>query len=112
MLNFPSFFKTQGVAYEIEQSLRFDGSSYLTHTHGSTPTGDNGTLSVWVKRRGTGYFYDTIIEGAPSNGRGAHYLRAHNQGTNGRIDMHQWFPDNGGIDGGQVPDAELRDPSA
>ena len=111
MTIFPSFFVNKTGGYEIEQSLRFDGSSYLTHTHGSTPTGDNGTLSVWVKRRGTNYNYDTIIEGLGSGGRRAHYLRGFS-GTDGRIDMHQWFPDDGGIDGGQVPDAQLRDPSA
>ena len=37
-------------AYEIEQSLRFDGSSNLSWTPGSGADRDAWTMSVWVKR--------------------------------------------------------------
>ena len=43
----------QGGAYEIEQSLRFDGSSYLSWDDSVTPDSaarDLWTLSVWIKR--------------------------------------------------------------
>ena len=45
------FFSNTGAAYEIEQSLRFDGSSTsLTRTpSNSTNTNEKGTLSFWVK---------------------------------------------------------------
>ena len=39
-------------AYEIEQSLRFDGSSYLTWTPSSTGDQQTFTQSVWFKRAG------------------------------------------------------------
>ena len=65
---FPSFFNAQAGAYEIEQSLRFNGSdsAYLIN---STPSTDGNrktyTISVWVKKvvnSGTGgdtFFYAT-----------------------------------------------------
>ena len=37
-----------GAAYEIEQSLRFDGSSFLSRSYGSV-TGTTWTMSVWLK---------------------------------------------------------------
>ena len=49
MLNFPSFFKTQVGAYEIKQSLRFDGSSYMTRTPASNGSLSTWTYSTWVK---------------------------------------------------------------
>ena len=36
--------------YPIEQSLRFDGSSYLSRTFGTATSQDTMTLSMWVKR--------------------------------------------------------------
>jgi hypothetical protein len=44
---FPSFFNAGAPTYEIEQSLRFDGSSYLSRTFNSS---ESSTFSVWVKR--------------------------------------------------------------
>jgi len=38
--------------YPIEQSLRFDGSSYLSKTFGTPTSQDVLTLSMWVKRSG------------------------------------------------------------
>ena len=50
MLNFPSFFNAQVGGYEIEQSLRFDGSSYLSRTFSSAGNRKTFTVSWWVKR--------------------------------------------------------------
>jgi hypothetical protein len=54
MLTFPSFFNAQAGAYEIEQSLRFDGSgpSRLTYdnTSGTNNSSSAWTLSFWMKR--------------------------------------------------------------
>ena len=73
MLNFPSFFNAQGVAYQIEQSLRFDGSSHLNFTPSSTAsTRRQMTFSFWSKHdgtynidgvftSGTASFYDSIV---------------------------------------------------
>jgi len=41
-------------AYEIEQSLRFDGSSYLYRTNSGTGSRDIYTFSFWVKRAALG----------------------------------------------------------
>jgi hypothetical protein len=72
MLNFPSFFNAQ-VNYEIEQSLRFDGSSHLNFTPSSTAsTRRQMTFSFWSKHdgtynidgvftSGTASFYDSIV---------------------------------------------------
>jgi hypothetical protein len=72
MLNFPSFFNAQ-VGYEIEQSLRFDGSSHLNFTPSSTAsTRRQMTFSFWSKHdgtynidgvftSGTASFYDSIV---------------------------------------------------
>ena len=46
-MDFVSFFNAVKPAYEIEQSLRFDGSSYLSRTFNSS---ESSTFSVWVKR--------------------------------------------------------------
>jgi hypothetical protein len=41
----------QGGAYEIEQSLRFDGSNgYLTRTHSNNNASSDFTLSMWFKK--------------------------------------------------------------
>jgi hypothetical protein len=53
MLNFPSFFNGVSAPYEIEQSLRFDGSSKLSRTNGSGGNLRTFTQSFWVKRTGT-----------------------------------------------------------
>jgi hypothetical protein len=43
------FYSNSGAAaYEIEQSLRFDGSSFLSRSYGSV-TGTTWTMSVWLK---------------------------------------------------------------
>ncbi len=49
MLNFPSFFNAQVGGYEIEQSLRFDGTAYLTRTNGAGGNLRTFTQSFWVK---------------------------------------------------------------
>ena len=49
MLNFPSFFNAQG-GYEIEQSLRFDGSSYLSRTPSTAGNRNTWTSSYWIKK--------------------------------------------------------------
>ena len=46
---FPSFFNAQAGAYEIEQSLRFDGSSRLNRTTTSAGSSTTWTISLWVK---------------------------------------------------------------
>jgi len=43
------FSSTGAAAYEIEQSLRFDGSSYLTRTPSSAGNRRTWTMSMWVK---------------------------------------------------------------
>ena len=46
---FPSFFNAGAPTYEIEQSLRFDGSStYLSRTVSGFPTTQGG-ISFWLK---------------------------------------------------------------
>jgi hypothetical protein len=49
MLNFPSFFNGVSAPYEIEQSLRFDGSSKLSRTPSSASNRKRWTASVWMK---------------------------------------------------------------
>jgi hypothetical protein len=50
MLNFPSFFNAQVGGYEIEQSLRFDGSSYLSRTPSTAGNRNTWTSSYWIKK--------------------------------------------------------------
>jgi len=49
MLIFPSFFNAAAGGYEIEQSLRFDGSSYLSRSPSTTGSRRKLTFSGWVK---------------------------------------------------------------
>ena len=74
MLIFPSYFVGPPKGYEIEQSLRFDGSSYLNLSgYGQNPTdGYRGTLSIWVKHDdkkngGDGYIITATRSGSTSN---------------------------------------------
>ena len=70
MLNFPSFFKTQVSGYEIEHSLRFDESSYLTRTSGSSGA-QTFTLSFWSKKTGVAnYNYPVFVGGNTTNNYG------------------------------------------
>jgi hypothetical protein len=70
MLNFPSFFNAQVGGYEIEQSLRFDGSSYLTRTSGSSGA-QTFTLSFWSKKTGVAnYNYPVFVGGNTTNNYG------------------------------------------
>ena len=48
---FPSFFVNKdAAAYEIEQSLRFDGNGYLSRSPGSNGNLRTNTISVWIKQ--------------------------------------------------------------
>jgi len=47
---FPSFFVNKTGAYEIEQSLRFDGSSSFTRTNGTPDSTSVTTFSCWIKK--------------------------------------------------------------
>jgi hypothetical protein len=70
MLNFPSFFNAQVGGYEIEHSLRFDGSSYLTRTSGSSGA-QTFTLSFWSKKTGVAnYNYPVFVGGSTTNNYG------------------------------------------
>jgi hypothetical protein len=61
MLIFPSFFNAQVGGYEIEQSLRFDGSAYLSRSLGTTSS--SWTVSFWTKNglndNNDGYWFNT-----------------------------------------------------
>jgi len=50
MTLFPSFFVNKTGGYEIEQSLRFDGSSWLQRTFGNDGSSRPWTYSGWVKK--------------------------------------------------------------
>jgi hypothetical protein len=105
MLNFPSFFNAQ-VGYEIEQSLRFDGSSHLNFTPSSTAsTRRQMTFSFWSKHDGT---YN--IDGVFTSGTSSYYDSVVFDG-----DTCATAIANSGATGlGAVlyPAARLRDPSA
>ncbi len=47
---FPSFFVNKTGGYEIEQSLRFDGSAQLNRTVGNNGGARSFTYSVWLKK--------------------------------------------------------------
>jgi hypothetical protein len=48
---FSSFFNAAAAGgYEIEQSLRFDGSSGFTRTHSNNNASSDFTLSMWIKK--------------------------------------------------------------
>jgi hypothetical protein len=49
-MDFVSFFNAVTPAYEIEQSLRFDGSSHLNKALSTPTNAKTGTLSFWAKR--------------------------------------------------------------
>jgi hypothetical protein len=53
MLIFPSFFNASAGGYEIEQSLRFDGSSRFNKTFASSGNRKTFTISFWVKNTTT-----------------------------------------------------------
>ena len=50
---FPSFFNAGKPTYEIEQSLRFDGSSRFNQTYASSGNRKTFTISFWVKNTTT-----------------------------------------------------------
>jgi hypothetical protein len=49
MTLFPSFFVNKTGGYEIEQSLRFDGSEFLSWTPSSSGNFQTWTVSTWIK---------------------------------------------------------------
>ena len=69
----------QGGAYQIEQSLRFDGSSYLTRTNSSAPSNQyKATFSVWVKVDGRkvdtdNYILQNGVSGTPYSNAALYY---------------------------------------
>jgi len=67
---FPSFFNAGKPTYEIEQSLRFDGSSYLDRTFSTlSSTPSSGTLSFWIKpAKPNGTATEYIFNVRPSDG--------------------------------------------
>jgi hypothetical protein len=74
--------------YEIEQSLRFDGSSYLTRTNASAPTNQyKATFSVWVKLDGRkvdtdNYILQNAVAGGPPYSNGALYYETNSSNFN------------------------------
>ena len=66
------FSSSDAAAYEIEQSLRFDGSSYMTRTPSSAGSRTTWTLSFWHKRSelGTGTLagYQTVLAARSGSG--------------------------------------------
>jgi hypothetical protein len=72
MLNFPSFFNAQVGGYEIEQSLRFDGSSYLSRTPSAAGTLGTWTISYWAKRGKSGF--NSIFNSGSVNQQGIIYM--------------------------------------
>ena len=87
VLNNPLFVARKSRSgYQIEQSLRFDGSSYLTMTNSSAPTGQyKGSFSLWVKldKRKVdtdNYFLQNSVPGGPPYSNGALYYET-NSGT-------------------------------
>ena len=56
--------------YQIEQSLRFDGSSYLSNTFSSSGNRETNTLSLWCKRSFIAAMGDnnfTLVTADPNN---------------------------------------------
>jgi hypothetical protein len=73
MTIFPSFFvNTTGGGYEIEQSLRFDGSSYLSRTPSAAGTLGTWTISYWAKRGKSGF--NSIFNSGSVNQQGIIYM--------------------------------------
>ena len=73
MLIFPSFFNAAAGGYEIEQSLRFDGSSRLTRTHSCSQT---RTFSFWNK-----YAFDNSNRYLYFHGDGSNYIGTRSGGS-------------------------------
>ena len=92
-------------AYEIEQSLRFDASSYLTRTAGSSNVA-TVTLSFWAKKCTEANQNQVIISGGNSSNNtcgltfnnGKFLTLSNRESGNGNFNSQ--------------PDAEYRDPSA
>jgi hypothetical protein len=81
-MNHAQFWGGGGAApYEIEQSLRFDGSSYLSRTYSSAGNRKTFTISVWVKR--STFDGDQYMFGAYQTGGASQFgLRFYNTGGN------------------------------
>src|SRR6056300_1280082 len=109
MLIFPSFFNAGPATYEIEQSLRFDGSSHLNFTPSSSAsTRRQMTFSFWSKHDGT-YNIDNVFTagtGVPSGFYDAVYF---DQGTCAFGVVNSGNSAFGGV---LYPAARLRDSSA
>jgi len=66
---FPSFFVNKTGGYEIEQSLRFDGSgTYLQRTPSSSGNRQKFTISFWIKRGQLGSHQQNILTGNANDG--------------------------------------------
>ena len=84
-------------AYEIEQSLRFDGSSYLQRTIPTRLTQNPAvcTLSVWIKRGSISDTFQYILEGyRTSTVRSVAYFDASAMDT-----LKYWYINNGTAQG-------------
>ena len=81
VLNNPLFVarNSRSASYQIEQSLRFDGGSYLTRTNGSAPSNQyKATFSVWVKVDGRkvdtdNYILQNGVSGTPYSNAALYY---------------------------------------
>jgi len=96
--------------YDIENSLRFDGSNdYLTHTRGTATNEKKFTFSTWVKLGNTGHGANGTLFGSGDDGNG-YVGDALIIQTNGLVKQgdHDGSTDNHNV----RTNALLRDPSA
>ena len=79
-------------AYEIEQSLRFDGSSYFSRTYSSAGNRKTFTISVWVKRAQGGSSYtNEYMFGAYDGGGSQFALQFYGNGSQTELQYDQGY---------------------
>ncbi len=102
-MNLSTFWGGGGAApYEIEQSLRFDGSSYIQYPDASFGN-ETGTYSFWVKRSELGA-ENTILWNTRVGGHWGFRFDG--------ADTFTLFKTAGGSDSSTTTTAKFRDPSA
>lgn len=100
--------KVSAAGYDIPQSIRFDGSAYLTRTPSSTGDQKKWTTSFWFKRCKTGTTDYLMTAGNTSinDGIAAIYINSSDD------TIHTYFDTSGANPYGSVNPRVFRDPSA